>query len=285
MNVKEYISSGIIEDYLMGNASEKEQQEIECLSSIYPEIQQAIDEKAEELDLIASQFAVDPPAGLKDQIMDSIEGEEQAEAEEGQKETKVEPLPLEQAPVDDGFKPSIESPRQTNRTMWVGIAASVIILVVASWAYFSMDNSYQSQLATLENEKEELEQRLDQLASNYEERIEQLASPAVQRIPLKPVSEGSGQDAIVFWDQEKSKVWLNAEGLETPPEGMQYQLWGLQGDQPIDLGVFTQEEDRTLNNMKDIQSADAFAITLEKEGGVPQPTMEQLQVMGKVSKG
>jgi anti-sigma-K factor RskA len=34
--------------------------------------------------------------------------------------------------------------------------------------------------------------------------------------------------------------------------------------------------------MNPITSAQAFAVTLEKEGGSPSPTMDQMYVMGKI---
>jgi hypothetical protein len=41
MNVREYISSGIIESYVMGLASETERQEFEANCMQYPEIAEA----------------------------------------------------------------------------------------------------------------------------------------------------------------------------------------------------------------------------------------------------
>ena len=38
----------------------------------------------------------------------------------------------------------------------------------------------------------------------------------------------------------------------------------------------------SVQKMKPFAKADAFAITLEKKGGSPSPTMEAMYVMGKV---
>jgi len=54
---------------------------------------------------------------------------------------------------------------------------------------------------------------------------------------------------------------------------------------PVDLGVFDAkaEPKKLLVAMKEIGTAQAFAVTLEKRGGSINPTMEKLVAMGGVS--
>ena len=62
----------------------------------------------------------------------------------------------------------------------------------------------------------------------------------------------------------------------------QYQLWALVGGKPVDLGVF--DADAATKDMKEMESiaaAAAFAVTLEKRGGSPAPTMDEMMVIGK----
>jgi hypothetical protein len=42
MNIQAYIESGILEEYVLGTVSPQEKQEVECMASIYPEIQQEL---------------------------------------------------------------------------------------------------------------------------------------------------------------------------------------------------------------------------------------------------
>jgi anti-sigma-K factor RskA len=46
----------------------------------------------------------------------------------------------------------------------------------------------------------------------------------------------------------------------------------------IDIDPF----DKTLHPMKDIEDAQAFAITLEPKGGSVNPTMSEMYVMGSI---
>jgi anti-sigma-K factor RskA len=60
--------------------------------------------------------------------------------------------------------------------------------------------------------------------------------------------------------------------LPQPASDKQYQLWALLNGQPIDLGMIEVKQERLLYRMKNVQNAQAFAITLEPKGGSPAPT-------------
>ena len=78
---------------------------------------------------------------------------------------------------------------------------------------------------------------------------------------------------------------LNVDNLPMPPSDKQYQLWALKDGKPIDAGVFDMKPgtDGDMHMMPvTIAEADAFAVTLEKKGGSPTPTLTQLYVMGKI---
>jgi len=67
------------------------------------------------------------------------------------------------------------------------------------------------------------------------------------------------------------------------PKGKQYQLWAMVDGQPVNAGVFPLDVkvDGT-SKMLDIPKAQAFAITLEDEGGKDVPTLSELCVMGGI---
>ena len=75
MNIQEYISSGIIESYVLGLSSPEENAEFEALCQQFPELVQArIDfEVALEKQLSAQSIA--PAAGLKEKVRNAIRQE------------------------------------------------------------------------------------------------------------------------------------------------------------------------------------------------------------------
>jgi hypothetical protein len=72
VDVKEYISSGIIERYVFGLATDAEREEFERIYKKYPEVDVARDEFEIKLEQQIMQDAIEPPAHLKETIQNSI---------------------------------------------------------------------------------------------------------------------------------------------------------------------------------------------------------------------
>ena len=68
MNIQEYISSGIIESYVLGLASAEERAEFEQLLKQFPELVQARRAFEVSLEEAARQHAIIPPSGTKENI-------------------------------------------------------------------------------------------------------------------------------------------------------------------------------------------------------------------------
>ena len=68
MNVEEYIASGVLEAVVLGVATDQEQRAAQCLSGIYPEIAEVLENYSSGLESFAIKTAVAPPAGLKSLI-------------------------------------------------------------------------------------------------------------------------------------------------------------------------------------------------------------------------
>jgi anti-sigma-K factor RskA len=78
-------------------------------------------------------------------------------------------------------------------------------------------------------------------------------------------------------------VALKVNNLPQPAADEQYQLWTIVDGSPVDMGVIDNNFQEKLLAMKAVKgSPAAFAITLEKAGGSPTPTLEEMYVMGEV---
>lgn len=69
MDVKAYIESVILEQYALGEVTDQERREVDCLSKIYPEVITALVEAEQDLESIARAGAVKAPAGMKVNII------------------------------------------------------------------------------------------------------------------------------------------------------------------------------------------------------------------------
>jgi len=72
---------------------------------------------------------------------------------------------------------------------------------------------------------------------------------------------------------------LMAEDLPKAPETRIYQIWVIEGDQPEPSGLFNPEGEAVAAVVKKpLEGADAVAVTVEPEGGSPQPTTKPMMV-------
>ncbi|MEO9022984.1 MAG: cupin domain-containing protein [Ginsengibacter sp.] len=73
MTSKEYIDSGILENYVMGIASHSEQEEVEMMATANPDIRQEIDEISDALEKYALAHAIKPGPLVKPFLMATID--------------------------------------------------------------------------------------------------------------------------------------------------------------------------------------------------------------------
>ncbi|MCU0340453.1 MAG: anti-sigma factor [Spirosomaceae bacterium] len=255
IDVKAYIESGVLEDYLGGNVSEQERREVECLSKIYPEIKTELDQIADTLEGLARAQAVKPPAALKDKIMAQLEFEDAPEENEQEEAEEAPVIPLNARP--QGMQ-------------WRWLAAASVVGLIGVGVYFNARVDELSQKVALQTT--ELHQKNEWIAA--------LNRAENQFVTLKGLDKSPSSSVRVVWNPTTQEVALNVLSLPQPATDKQYQLWALVDGKPVDLGVFDVKDD--LQKMKLAAKADAFAVTLEKKGGSPTPTLTELYVMGKV---
>jgi hypothetical protein len=256
VDIKEYIESGILEAYALGFASEGEIRDVEENLLRYPELQLELEKIQNALESNAVVHAKVPPAGVKESI--------HAKLFSGS-DVKILKLP--------GKRPKLTT-----------IAAAVALIALAAniWLYYQF-RSVKLQLAELEAEKIEYVNNIDKLQVKYKASEDQLAfisGHGVKSIEMKPVANKVPHSATVFWNSDNGKLMVNVKDLPAAPAGHQYQLWAIVEGQPVDLGLYNPES--TFQQMKQVSTPQAFAVTLEKTGGSPVPTMDQMVVMGGV---
>lgn len=251
MNIKEYISSGIVESYVMGLAAADEQREFEQACARYPEVLAARQAFEEMLEREAMQHALPVPAALREELMVAIASP--------QEETPVVPLPARR------------------HIGWQAIAAAVAIVLLAVSLVWNLtlqqkNNRLQQQIAGLQSGKDSAMNML----GDMEKDMQVLTSnPHVKMAGMKGTAEAPAAYATVYWDSLNKDVYLMVNNLPAPPSQMQYQLWALINGEPVDAGMIPNDvfigRKKLLLTMKSATGAQAFAITLEKKGGNPTP--------------
>ncbi len=169
------------------------------------------------------------------------------------------------------------------------MAASVSLTLVASTIAYFFYQSWQSaenqlEIALQENTYMADEARFtNQQIEVLQEGLAVLADPSYLEIPMKGLENYPGYFTSVYWNQETKDTYLHVKTLGQLNEDQQYQLWSIQEGKPVDSGVFEIEDNIALIKMKKNEAPQAFAITIEPQGGSESPTLENMVVIGNVS--
>jgi anti-sigma-K factor RskA len=238
VNAQEYISSGIVESYVLGLASEEERREFENMCKQYPEVLHARIDFEILLENKAMENAITPATDLKSKILEEITATE---------ETAL----IDASPVVN--------------IKWWKYAAAACILLLAGSIYFNISlnsrnkklaGKYDSTLTELSTIKEDIKI----LTENSE-----IKMASLKGTPVSPQSY-----TTVYWDSASHDVYLLINNLPKPPSDKQYQLWAFLDGKPIDIGFVSNEyfikQNTLLIKAKSVQKVQAFAITLEKIG-------------------
>ena len=120
----------------------------------------------------------------------------------------------------------------------------------------------------------QVQEAKNQLARLHEA-IELVAAPGTRMSELTGTSEMPGAHATLAFDKNGRAI-LMAKGLPPPPAGKAYQLWFIAGGRPMPGKVFSTDSSGAgmVNDQVPAEALNAavFAITLEPENGVQQPT-------------
>jgi len=272
MDVKAYIETGILEQYALGDVSDQERREVECMSKIYPEIKSALEEAELDMEMLAQMGAVKAPSGLKANIMVEMGKHDQLPAEGSSITTSVD----EETPKVP-FKQSSTWP-----VVWA--AAASIAVLLAFWQYVERDNA-EAELAVAKEEQNELLANNEYLRGEVEyltEDVQETFDPSFQKIVLEPTQAKEANGVSLLWQQESGKVKINLASLPELPTDKQYQLWVLKDGVPSDMGVLPKDFQDVYLADSQTNDGDAFAITIEPLGGLKNPSLDQLVYLGNV---
>ncbi len=265
MNINDYILSGILEQYVLGDVSPQEKQEVECMSHIYPEIKEELTKVEIALEGLAMEQAIEVPKHIKKNIFDIINTEETTSTTPAITDTKVVSM------ID--YTEAKTSTQKSNIKKYL-VAASVLFIVSLSTLYLFLNTTFKTKELALNTKIESLNTDKTQAEESYKNQLAALSIENNKIFVLQGNNKAPGKTMVVAWNKVTGNVYVNNIQLPSTPSDKQYQLWALKDGKPIDLGVF--DVNNSLQNMKNIQGAQAFAVTLEKKGGSPTPNLQEL---------
>ena len=156
-------------------------------------------------------------------------------------------------------------------------AVAVVLLGLTSLTLWNRTRSLSAEVASLSDRLREAQGEMagqrEQLAGAREV-DELLASPAVRVAELSGKNPAPQAHAMLAYDRSTGRAVVVATGLPPCPEGHAYQLWLIADNKPLPGGTFKADargRARMSDRLPPDHAAPTFAVTLEREGGVPAP--------------
>ncbi|MEM6964559.1 MAG: anti-sigma factor [Bacteroidota bacterium] len=257
MDIKNYISSGILEQYVLGIATDAERQEVQQLAQKYPEVRQELDAIEVAMEQYAKIHELEKPVGV-----------------EAKFNQRIDELIAKNPP------PPSSDPDQKSGGggLWLPILLVGALLGSLWWGYTNQQNFQQSesQLSAVTDELSVLQADCDTTRAENDalkNQIQILQNPDNQNIKISKLSNAQ-QYASIIWNPQSRKSYIfNVDKLSPPPTGKQYQLWAIVDGAPVDMKPIplTVDEDGLIE-VDFIENPSAFAISLEDIGGSTAPT-------------
>ena len=262
MDVKEYISSGVLELYAMGALSASEMKEVERMCASHPEVSEELLRVQEALEGYASAYARRPRPEAREKLM-----------------TKIKSSSRKGKVID------FRNPHElTYKYLIAACIASLIISTFASVFFYQKWSEAEDRYVAVVNERNVMAQNLNVVKYEFEKINNDLAimrDPAITTVTLNAADSTKYYMAHVFWNKYTRQTYIDVSELPKPPDDKQYQLWALVGGVPVDAGVFEMTAGGGMQKVKPVFNADLWAVTLEPKGGSASPTMDQMYLISK----
>jgi len=267
VEVKDIISSGLLELYATGLASSEEAAQVLQWASQYPEVAEELTQVQAGLDMFANAQAIQPDPSVKDKIFARINEAETA---------KVVPFVNQK---DEHVAKVIPI-----SSFWKRVAAAAVVLLVGSAVLNISLYKKNNNIATELKQNQDLVSSLEDKSRSMETDLQVVQSKYSTPVALNGLETAPDAAAKVFWMKNTGDVYIDPSSLPGAPKGKQYELWAIVDGKPVNAGIIvtTKKGDRyVIQKMKTFGKAEAFAVTLENEKGNPTPKGPMF-VMGKM---
>ncbi|PKG43584.1 anti-sigma factor [Psychroflexus sp. MES1-P1E] len=263
MDTKDYIESGLLELYVYGALSPKEQAKIAQDVAKDPELQAEVE--SIETILLELSKATSPVVNpsIKELVVTKLR------SKSFQHKPKVKII--------------------TSNYSYFGWAAAILLLGGILWL-LKLNQDLQNDIEVVNSQLEMKEVQVteaSQKVETLEELFLQMGDPSTRKLTLPGNKLNSPNSSVVaFYTDEKEQLILDISRLPEAPEGMVYQAWSLKFEPltPKSIGLLaeTNSSENRVFRFKNVPESEGFGITLEPAGGSEQPNLKQLYALGTI---
>lgn len=246
-NEHELMTSGTIEQYLLGTLDPAHIPSVESSIEADPALKQAVGELELQLEQLAMDSAIPPPSGIKDLLIEYL----------GNRSNR-------------GYVKGLAG------ITWMAAGFALLFGLSTFWLYRET-GSMQESIELLENQKTVLQDQVQadqKLLKLAVEELIALKDPNTLKYVLNGNNKVQGAVAVGYVNHQSQQVVLDASGLPKLEGEQDYQLWADVEGEMIDMGVIDSEDSTQV--MHYIPFAESMNITIEPAGGSEHPTVSNL---------
>ncbi len=255
MNSKEFITSGIIEAYVMGLCTPQEKAEVESMRLQHTDVHEAILLFEAELENKFTAEATETLPALDTKILQTLS------------QLNAAPIiPIQQALVKkiNWFKP---------------VAAAAFLLLggstILNFILYNKTKQQQTELAVIQQKP------VTNTLPNADFAV--LTNKTITPVAMYGVGLHAICRCTMFWDKRTGKAYIMIHHLVPAPQGKNYQLWAMVNGKPVSAGIINDKiRDRFIEVPNVPEAANGFSVTLENEGGSAMPTEDETYLVGRI---
>jgi anti-sigma-K factor RskA len=251
LNIENNISSGIIEQYVLGLCTNDEVREVEILRKQDAAFNKAITDFEIELEEKMLRHIFLPGVATDDKILSKLK-----ELNEPITTSLLVPL----------VNVNEKQIAKVKRFSWAKLtsAAAVLLLCISAFVNYTQFQKNKEQAALLASKS--------RIVSLPENDYNILKDPSITPVAMN----GQGYHAIcrctMFWDKKTGKAYVMVHHLVPSGDNYDYQLWANVNGKQVSVGMINDAiRDRFIEVSGMPEDAKEFIVTLEKTGGATVP--------------
>ncbi len=247
-----------LEDYALGHLTPDERQDVDAHVRACAACTRDLQEINEALALVADSVpAIEPPASLKARVIAAVAAQ----------------------PQEPSREPAFAARSGTRRWKWLSLAAAAALIVLA--AMLNQTETARRQLARdLQRSNaaaDTLRDRLQRFSGQTDLALSILIASDMREVSLAGRENAVAAAARAYWSPTRGLLVV-ADQMPAPPPGRIYQVWVIDGGQPVSAGLLgDQSSGRGMliappPPRPGTGSAVTVAVTDEPPGGLPAPS-------------
>ncbi len=260
-NIKEFLSSGKLEQYLVG-AGGDHSSEVERMIQEHEDVRNAYEQAQRDLAFYGTSIAADPPSELRELI---VEEDRKVVSFSGDQNRREQTDPVQR--------------KSATSTNWFAIAATITALICLGGLWYTNDQNQQlrEELTSIRNQTDDLQKTIvdsERRSDELTQELERATSYLTDKYILK--DQYSAVQAVIFYSKQDNYASIRVKHLNPLDKEHDYQLWADVEGEMVSLGVIDETDDVKNLDPNILFNAESINLTVEKAGGSDHATVENL---------